>query len=1493
MRYYLFLLVSFFPIVCFSQSKRSDELFAKGVELYNNANYREAIPIFEEVLNLDKAKLNSTNPRLEYSSKWIASCYFQLGDTARASEINPWGFDISPTDRRLTVEIDSLQQRAIALEASNPNKAADIYQKCAELYRERFGETATYAALLVKVLEAWYKASNWGGHDFRNLLIRAKTIFEIKGSTHGLFYCRVLDFYAQRMAIETYYQNAIDARNLQLAKLPEQPMWMHYYAYSHLCDLYYFTKDKEQLQNAWQQLVDVTEKLYTLENYAYANILSDVSRYYYNLGCFQEALELKTKLIPLYVKLDNSWQADYQRLTCALLLRDMNRNDEARSQFNEVLSNRAALNTPDDTTLTIIALAAKSTLSDNHPKKITKIWNRIELLLSNKVNVYSLFYLFMHQGAAYSCEHLYRISKDVTTDNGKGFMYKMLTFSAYMGAHRFREAAEWLQEVCDDYKNNISNLSPFEAATAYNIISDFLSVEKKIGLSDNFGFLPEEIRPDSLIYQNEFALNVVNEMKFYTAELLFGDNSDECWSAFFYFYNGCFNTNDYIRICNVGRYYYKCMKQGNENIATENYEDVLCKLYESESFLKAPYKNLKYDELDEELKSILHELLRVERELYGNDINKYSYVIDNYLYELGALDSIQIEEASDDCLKKIADIYMEVGEYGKAVEIYKRLFGRVSWQPENVTLGDTDGLNLSFRLATSMKDNGCCQSDIAHTLDSLLLANRQHKDYLNMACNTLRAIGIGFNDAQELLSLANKIIARDESLWSKNPELKGIILLTALIDKTTFFSVERDEKYIELMISETKKMINDVKLQYGIGNQDYDNFIIYATASLISWNIHDDINHILPSDISDLISESIRVHEARNYIGTKTYRILLYWQMRLEYDAGRYEEAIRLGERINSLPANLQNNPLVLDNVYRSNYFSAFSFRDDINKNDLGKCVSDLLALSHQQQNNTDLFEQQLIETIRCDVEDLRELLKDISSAFNGEYMFYSKSWKLQDKATSYVLKYKTPVFCGFAYDAALFTKGLLLRSQGEMERIILESGNESLITLYNELRSIREKLADNLSVTERDSLGEIQNRIYRILEVSSHNLGDYTRKLTASWQDIRRALTDGDVAIEFLQGTSPDDGVSHIIALILKKGSEPQFKALCSEEDLLLAANDWQRQYELIWEPLQEILAGIQNIYFSPSMALHQLPMESLLRPDGTAMCDAYNMYRLSNTREIISPKKVRQELTAALFGGVEYELSDEQWERHSAERGVSDKVVSTRDTVSFQQLFDRGASVYLPGTEIETKEIDQLLSDEKVGVKLLTGAAATEESVKQLSGSSTAILHIATHGFFQAWNGVKESSEYETEEMMALNRSGLLMAGAVSYMRGMEIPSNVDDGILTARELSACDLSQTEIVTLSACDTGLGDVASDGIFGLQRGLKKAGAKSILMSLWKVDDEATCMLMTEFYRQWIVEDKSKREALELAKQSVRSQKEKGWDNPKYWAAFILLDGLD
>ena len=148
--------------------------------------------------------------------------------------------------------------------------------------------------------------------------------------------------------------------------------------------------------------------------------------------------------------------------------------------------------------------------------------------------------------------------------------------------------------------------------------------------------------------------------------------------------------------------------------------------------------------------------------------------------------------------------------------------------------------------------------------------------------------------------------------------------------------------------------------------------------------------------------------------------------------------------------------------------------------------------------------------------------------------------------------------------------------------------------------------------------------------------------------------------------------------------------------------------------------------------------------------------------------------------------------------------------------------------------------------------------------------------------------------KEDKALTRSVLFFAGANHALRSLNSPSDLDDGILTAQEISKLDLKGLDLVVLSACQTGLGDITQgEGVFGLQRGFKKAGAGTIIMSLWKVDDNATQMMMTQFYKN-LCNGMDKHEALQMAQKSLREYKdEKGqtkYDQPLFWAGFIILD---
>ena len=220
-----------------------------------------------------------------------------------------------------------------------------------------------------------------------------------------------------------------------------------------------------------------------------------------------------------------------------------------------------------------------------------------------------------------------------------------------------------------------------------------------------------------------------------------------------------------------------------------------------------------------------------------------------------------------------------------------------------------------------------------------------------------------------------------------------------------------------------------------------------------------------------------------------------------------------------------------------------------------------------------------------------------------------------------------------------------------------------------------------------------------------------------------------------------------------------------------------------------------------------------------------------------------------------------------------------------------NRGSVSYLPGTKKEVEKIKQYLIEQDHIVDLYTGVQANEESFVNISNKNYDIIHLATHGFF--WyneEAIKQDifKQKKNDYIDPLSRCGLLFAGANLSLRGQanQLGDGVADGVLTAREISTINLSNCELVVLSACETGQGEYSQDGTIGLQRAFKQAGVQTIIMSLWPVNDSATQMLMTEFYNNWIVKKQTKREAFKNAQNSVREK----YEEPVYWAGFVMLD---
>ena len=209
-----------------------------------------------------------------------------------------------------------------------------------------------------------------------------------------------------------------------------------------------------------------------------------------------------------------------------------------------------------------------------------------------------------------------------------------------------------------------------------------------------------------------------------------------------------------------------------------------------------------------------------------------------------------------------------------------------------------------------------------------------------------------------------------------------------------------------------------------------------------------------------------------------------------------------------------------------------------------------------------------------------------------------------------------------------------------------------------------------------------------------------------------------------------------------------------------------------------------------------------------------------------------------------------------------------------------------------------------------MFCGDEGSESNFKILSGKNVDVLHLATHGFYYASPKYKNNEsieklyknvnlnfknkgiEYINDDKM-LTRSGLFMSGVNNILCDKSIPNGLNDGVLYADEVSHINLNHVNLLVLSACQSGLGDISySEGVFGLQRGFKLAGVKSIIMSLWEVEDKATELLMTNLYSN-LAEGQNLRDALMNAQLYLRTYNDGYYDNPKYWAAFILLDGLE
>lgn len=457
--------------------------------------------------------------------------------------------------------------------------------------------------------------------------------------------------------------------------------------------------------------------------------------------------------------------------------------------------------------------------------------------------------------------------------------------------------------------------------------------------------------------------------------------------------------------------------------------------------------------------------------------------------------------------------------------------------------------------------------------------------------------------------------------------------------------------------------------------------------------------------------------------------------------------------------------------------------------------------------------------------------------------------------------------FSDVIYNLSLYSKRLLLGSDNTFRSVILESGDSELKEKFDLLNVLRVKLNQNrISKTSDEYLDNqiladrLEKELLMSVDLSRYDQGNI------QWQDVQKMLDLDAIAIELIEYKDKTECDQYGAVMIRRNWVHPIAIQLGEKHsiDKLLSENGLLPDNQNIWKEIHPFLGGISTIYFSPVGVFHQVPIEYLNDVEG------YSVFRLSSTAELCK-KHDEKKNGAVIYGGLVYKEGKYQT--------VSEEI-QNRGTVTLP---------YLIGTLAEAKAIDSVLKQSHETV-LKIGTDGTEQSFKDLSGKQISLMHIATHGTFIESNKsnnrlLKLVLSQGVGEDHALTRSCLFMSGALNALHA----TDDNDGILTALEVSSLDFRGLDLITLSACETAKGDITGDGVFGLQRGFKKAGANTILMSLRKVDDKATQVLMSDFYEQ-LANGVSKYEALNHARNKVRQTPQ--WESPEFWAPFILLDAL-
>ncbi len=464
-----------------------------------------------------------------------------------------------------------------------------------------------------------------------------------------------------------------------------------------------------------------------------------------------------------------------------------------------------------------------------------------------------------------------------------------------------------------------------------------------------------------------------------------------------------------------------------------------------------------------------------------------------------------------------------------------------------------------------------------------------------------------------------------------------------------------------------------------------------------------------------------------------------------------------------------------------------------------------------------------------------------------------------------------------FSYQSIL--QGLMFSSETKVQKQVTQSKSPEVTQLYEKLIANREAISERYNGKNKLNADSLQKANFKIEKELLLKLDLKINQDKISVQELASHLNDDELFIQFIRfrkykpelgGTYVQYSINNttidsvyyfalciskasnsIQPIVIKNGSFLESRQIKYYLNCIKFKNKDSLSYSHFWKEIDVIASNYKTIYAVLDGVYNLINPASLTDTKDNLLMDRYTFTRLSTSSEITQRRNTIPKINNVLLLGN-----------------------PTFKPIKYQnQNFELAQ---LPETEIELTDINSKLKNKSVSGKMVTSTQATEENFRS-NAVQNQVLHIATHGFFL--NVVDHNME-EKNLANPLFNSGIFLVPSTSAQ-----VASTNDGIISSYEVASMDLGNVELVVLSACESGLGELRNgEGVYGLQRALRTAGARTIIMSLWKVDDAATAYFMKAFYDDYLINYNAGK-ALAYAQQETR----KVYKEPKYWAAFCLI----